>query len=205
MTENECKITWISDSNPKDPGLYLVSANGTVGLSHYSVAAGNRWDISSFTSGNIEAWSYLPTPYVPDVKKGYEIECNDVKFWVTSISQNYINGVDSSGAVCSCPRTGWKLTGRYNEALVNALSCDSTSEQDQKEAQTLSRDTTIKRILESKDEPSAGLNRMGCSENWYDSDYAISHTFEEGDIKNMTKHELDLLIKLADKMSEAFY
>lgn len=48
-------------------------------------------------------------------------------------------------------------------------------------------------------------NSMGCNENWYYNIYAIYNTFSEEEIMKMSEREIDLLIKLADKMSEAFY
>ena len=48
-------------------------------------------------------------------------------------------------------------------------------------------------------------NSMGCSENWYDSYYAVYKTFSEEELLKMEETEIDNLIKLADRMSEAFY
>lgn len=48
-------------------------------------------------------------------------------------------------------------------------------------------------------------NSMGCSENWYNEYYAISKTFSEEEIKNMTDKEIENLIKLAKNIQEALY
>lgn len=48
-------------------------------------------------------------------------------------------------------------------------------------------------------------NSMGCSENWYNSYYCIAHTFSEDEIKRMTGHEIDLLVKLAETIGDALY
>lgn len=48
-------------------------------------------------------------------------------------------------------------------------------------------------------------NSMGCSENWYNSYYAISQTFTKEEIENMTEREVDYLIRLGDMLADAFY
>ena len=48
-------------------------------------------------------------------------------------------------------------------------------------------------------------NSMGCSENWYDSYYAICDTFSQEELLVMEEKEIDDLIKLADRMAEALY
>jgi hypothetical protein len=48
-------------------------------------------------------------------------------------------------------------------------------------------------------------NRMGCSENWYEPYYCIAHTFSEEEINQMTEHEIDMLVKLAETIGEALY
>lgn len=49
------------------------------------------------------------------------------------------------------------------------------------------------------------INSKGRNESWYINIYAIYNTFSEEEIMKMTEHEINLLIKLADKMSEALY
>lgn len=49
------------------------------------------------------------------------------------------------------------------------------------------------------------INSRGRNESWYINIYAIYNTFSEEEILEMTEHEINLLIKLADKMSEALY
>lgn len=48
-------------------------------------------------------------------------------------------------------------------------------------------------------------NRMGCSENWYDPFYAISQSFTQKEIEDMTDQEVDRLIKLASNIAEGLY
>ena len=48
-------------------------------------------------------------------------------------------------------------------------------------------------------------NSMGCSENWYNSYYAISKTFTKEEIENMTEREIDYLIRFGDMLADAFY
>ena len=48
-------------------------------------------------------------------------------------------------------------------------------------------------------------NSMGCSENWYNAYYAICKTFSEEELLNMEENEIDDLIKLADRVGNAFY
>lgn len=48
-------------------------------------------------------------------------------------------------------------------------------------------------------------NSMGCSENWYNSYYAIKMTFSMEEIESMSENELNNLIKLADNIAEGLY
>lgn len=48
-------------------------------------------------------------------------------------------------------------------------------------------------------------NRMGCDENWYNSYYAISHTFSREEIEEMSEKEVSNLIKLGDTIAEYLY
>ena len=48
-------------------------------------------------------------------------------------------------------------------------------------------------------------NRMGCSENWYNSYYAIKMTFTMEEIESMSEKELNNLVKLGDAISEGLY
>lgn len=49
------------------------------------------------------------------------------------------------------------------------------------------------------------LNSRGKNDNWYINVYAIYNTFTEEEIKKMSRREISLLIRLADKISEALY
>lgn len=48
-------------------------------------------------------------------------------------------------------------------------------------------------------------NIMGCSENWYNSYYAIKETFSINEINSMTNKEIENLVKLAGSIAEALY
>lgn len=48
-------------------------------------------------------------------------------------------------------------------------------------------------------------NSMGCSENWYNSYYAIKMTFSMEEIENMSKKELNNLVKLGNAISDGLY
>jgi len=69
----------------------------------------------------------------------------------------------------------------------------------------MSREELLLVIKESRKPKTDARNRMGCSENWYDSHYAIANTFTDGELDQMSESELNNLVKLADRMSEAFF
>lgn len=46
---------------------------------------------------------------------------------------------------------------------------------------------------------------MGCPENWHNEVFAIYNTFSEEEILNMSEREIELLMNLGLKMSEALY
>lgn len=48
-------------------------------------------------------------------------------------------------------------------------------------------------------------NRMGCSENWYNSYYAISQTFTLEEVQAMSEMEVEHLVKLGDTIAEYLY
>ena len=56
-----------------------------------------------------------------------------------------------------------------------------------------------------KAERISAVNSMGCNESWYDCYYAIGQTFTEEELETMSEEELNHLVKLADKISEALY
>jgi hypothetical protein len=60
----------------------------------------------------------------------------------------------------------------------------------------------VKRVLENH---TKNRNSMGCLEANYDVYYMIGRTFAEDELNNLTEHEIDLLLKLANYASEAFY
>ena len=57
----------------------------------------------------------------------------------------------------------------------------------------------------SQDFSKSRHNSMGCSESWYNTYYAIYHTFSEDELLKMEEKEVDDLVRLADRMAEAFY
>lgn len=48
-------------------------------------------------------------------------------------------------------------------------------------------------------------NSMGCSENWYNSFYAIANTFTMEEIEGMSEKELNNLVKLGDSIADGLY
>lgn len=54
-------------------------------------------------------------------------------------------------------------------------------------------------------EETKNLNRMGCSENWYNPVYAIKRTFTLDEIKKMSEKEINNLIKLANNISDGLW
>lgn len=48
-------------------------------------------------------------------------------------------------------------------------------------------------------------NSMGCSENWYDPEWAICNTFSEDEILRMSDQEIDNLIKLGEAIGNGLY
>lgn len=48
-------------------------------------------------------------------------------------------------------------------------------------------------------------NRMGCSESWYDFEYAMMRTFSEEEIKNISDTEFAHLERLASNIQEGLY
>lgn len=56
-----------------------------------------------------------------------------------------------------------------------------------------------------KSSETTARNRMGCSENWYDSYYAMKNTFSTDEINAMNESEILNLLKLAEKIQEALF
>ena len=48
-------------------------------------------------------------------------------------------------------------------------------------------------------------NSMGCSENWYNSYYAISQTFTLEEVQSMSETEVEHLVKLGDAIADGLY
>lgn len=67
--------------------------------------------------------------------------------------------------------------------------------------------TEKQKLLEYIDMPveTTARNSMGCSENWYNSYYAMKETFTREEIESMTDTEIENLIKLADNIAEGLY
>lgn len=64
-----------------------------------------------------------------------------------------------------------------------------------------------RKLLEfySNPETTTALNRMGCSENWYNPYYAITQTFSVSEIGIMADEEIDNLVRLAQNISDYLY
>ena len=67
--------------------------------------------------------------------------------------------------------------------------------------------TEKQKLLEYLDKPvkTTARNSMGCSENWYNSYYAMKETFTREEIESMSDAEIDSLIKLANNIAEGLY
>ena len=67
--------------------------------------------------------------------------------------------------------------------------------------------TEKEKLLEYIDKPvlTDARNSVGCSENWYDSYYAMKETFTKEEIVNMSDSEINYLIKMAENIMEALY
>ena len=67
--------------------------------------------------------------------------------------------------------------------------------------------TEKQKLLEYINNPveTTARNSMGCSENWYNSYFAMKTTFTKEEIESMTDTEIDNLIKLADNIAEGLY
>lgn len=48
-------------------------------------------------------------------------------------------------------------------------------------------------------------NSMGCSENWYNSYFAIAKTFSLEEIQEMPDSEIENLVKLGDAIAEGLW
>ena len=48
-------------------------------------------------------------------------------------------------------------------------------------------------------------NSMGCSENWYNSYFAIAKTFSHEEIQEMPDSEIENLVKLGDAIAEGLW
>lgn len=59
--------------------------------------------------------------------------------------------------------------------------------------------------FEEIQEPNTAINRMGCSESWYDPFYAIKQTFTKEEIREMDKDEINDLFRLAVAIQDALY
>lgn len=49
------------------------------------------------------------------------------------------------------------------------------------------------------------LNRMGCSENWYDCYYAVTQTLTPDEVEEMSDVDLDKLIRVVSAVQEGLY
>ena len=67
--------------------------------------------------------------------------------------------------------------------------------------------TLKEKILDYAKNPvtTSARNSMGCSENWYDPFYSITHTFTVDEISLMSDDEIEHLDKLAWRIAEGLY
>jgi len=49
------------------------------------------------------------------------------------------------------------------------------------------------------------VNRMGCSEDWYNPFYAMKEVFGIEELEDMSEKELNNLVRLGDGISAALY
>lgn len=68
-------------------------------------------------------------------------------------------------------------------------------------------DTEKSKVIEYIKQPitTDARNSMGCSENWYNSYYAISQTFTLEEVQAMSEMEVEHLVKLGDTIAEYLY
>lgn len=67
--------------------------------------------------------------------------------------------------------------------------------------------TDKEKVLDAYDnwEESNTHNSMGCLEDWYCADYAISRTFHREEVENMDDATVTLLVRLAVSIADALY
>ncbi len=67
--------------------------------------------------------------------------------------------------------------------------------------------TLKEKILEYAKNPvtTTARNSMGCSEDWYDEFFSITHTFTIEEIEVMSEEELEHLYKLAYAIADGLY
>jgi len=69
----------------------------------------------------------------------------------------------------------------------------------------MKKETILKNIKKSLNTKSTARNSMGISELFYNSNYLVGKCFSETELNNVSKTELNNLIKLAEFASEMFY
>ena len=75
-----------------------------------------------------------------------------------------------------------------------------------KKLDLINKATPVKSFIKAYKKPfTSARNLMGCNENWYNSYYAIAQTFDDETLEQMSDIELQHLIELGDKISEALY
>lgn len=63
----------------------------------------------------------------------------------------------------------------------------------------------VEEIKKSRKPITDSRNSMGCSENWYDTYYAIANTFTDEELDLMSEEQIKSLVKLAESIQEALY
>lgn len=61
------------------------------------------------------------------------------------------------------------------------------------------------KYIETIQEPDNRINRMGCSESWYDPFYAMKQTFTKEEVEAMSDDEINNLLRLACNIQENLY
>ena len=67
----------------------------------------------------------------------------------------------------------------------------------------MTKEEILKAIQET--ETTTARNRMGCSENWYNTYWAMKQTFTLEELEAMSEEELNNLVKLGAAISEGLW
>ena len=152
------------------------------------------------------------------------------KIYYSVVSKKPWNGTKHNsivGGMCHCGTDNWVFGSPlvseceklydFNDELYNKLYLDSF----EKGKCELSHRTSVaifdlyikpakekSKVLEyikTPQKPNNAVNRMGCSESWYNPYYAIKETFSLEEVQAMSEREVENLVKLAWNISEGLY